>query len=440
VHIAYRVTGSGPVDLLWYPGAPLLPMESVDDEPSFARIRARLGSFCRVIQFDARGVGLSDPTPPSSPPTLEQWVDDALAVLDAVGVASSAVFAARDSTLEAVMLAAAHPSRVTRLVIVNGFARLRRAVGYPDGIPDRVIDGFLVSNTDPDAGRDATDTGRSDFLSYAAPSAAKDEAFRTWWDRAGRQGASPASARAILAVGYQADVRPLLPSVSAPTLVLHRKDNRNFRVGLGRYLAEHIPDARFVELPGADCLYWAGDTRQLLDEIEEFLSGRRPEPSSERVLTTVLFTDIVGSTEQAARVGDQRWRELLDEHDTVAEQQVARFSGRLIKTTGDGVLATFDGPARAVRCGCALRDALLRLGVDIRVGIHTGEVELRGQDIGGMGVHIAARVQALARPGEILTSRTVADLVVGSGIEFDDRGDHQLKGVPGTWQLLGVSG
>lgn len=428
VHIAHRVIGDVGLggDLLWYPGAPMLPMESIDDEPSLARWQARLSSFCRVIEFDARGIGLSDPTSPSNPPTLEQWVEDAIAVLDAVGCSSVAVIAPRDSTLEAVMLAASHPERVSKLVIINGSARMRRADDYPAGMPDRLVDRFLATNTDPALDAEA----RPDFLSFAAPTVADDPAFRSWWDGAGRRGGSPATARAVLDIGYRADVRPLLPLVRAPVLVLHRRDSRNIRVGHGRYLAEHLPNARLVELPGADCLYWVGDAEPMIDEIEEFLTGQRLGTDPERVLAAVLFTDIVGSTETLARIGDRRGRDRLDRHDDIVRRQLERFHGRLIKTTGDGVLATFDGPTRAVRCAIALRDELAALGIDIRVGIHIGEVEVRGDDIAGMTVHIAARVESLAGAHEILMTRTVVDLIVGSGIDVTNKGEHQLKGVP----------
>jgi class 3 adenylate cyclase len=436
VHLAYRVLGSGPVNLLCYPGAPLLPMESVDEEPHFRRVLERLCSFARVVQFDARGIGLSDPVSPAEPPTLEQWVDDAICVLDVCGCDETVVFAPRDATLQAVMLATAHPARVSKLVIVNGFARFRRADDYPIGIPGGTLDAFLESSIEGVPGGDAT--GADDFLTLGAPSMASDPAFRSWWDRAGRQGASPATAAAILAVGYAADVRPLLPAVSAPTLVLHRRDESVFRIGHGRYLADHIPGAKFVELEGADSLYWVGDTRSLLDEIEEFVTGARLGNRSDSVIATVLVTDIVGSTETLARVGADEWRDLLDRHDTAVRRQLERFGGREIKTTGDGFLATFDGPARAVTCAQAIRDAAAQMGIVIRAGLHTGQVELRGDDIAGMAVHIAARVESLAGPGEVLASRTVVDLIVGSGIEFADRGEHALKGVPGRWNVFAV--
>jgi class 3 adenylate cyclase len=437
VHLAYRVLGTGAVGLLLYPGAPLLPMESVDEEPHFRRVLERLCSFARVVQFDARGVGLSDPVSPSEPPTLEQWVDDAICVLDACGCDEVVLFAPRDSTLQAVMLATAHPARVSKMVIVNGFARFRRADDYLIGIPGDTLDAFLESSIEGAPGADAA--APDNFLNTGAPSVAADPAFRAWWDRAGRQGASPATAKAILAVGYAADVRPLLPTVSAPTLILHRRDETVFRIGHGRYLADHIPGAKFVELEGADSLYWVGDTRPLLDEVEEFVTGARLANRLGSIIATILVTDIVGSTETLARVGPDEWRDMLDSHDAAVRRQLERFGGREVKTTGDGFLATFDGPARAVTCAQAIRDVAAQMGMDIRAGLHTGQVDWRGDDIAGMAVHIAARVEALAVPGEVLASRTVVDLIVGSGIEFEDRGEHELKGVPGVWKVFAVA-
>jgi len=436
VHLAFRTLGRGP-DLLLYPGAPLLPMESVDEEPRFRRVLERLASFARVVQFDARGIGLSDPVSPAEPPTLEQWVDDAICVLDGCGCGEVVLFAPRDSTLQAVMLATAHPARVSKLVIVNGFARFRRTEDYPVGIPGKALDAFLESSIE---GVPGTNEGtREDFLSFGAPSVAGDAAFRAWWDRAGRQGASPATAKAILGVGYAADVRPLLPAISAPTLILHRRDESVYRIGHGRYLADHVPGARFVELEGPDSLYWVGDTGPLLDEVEEFVTGARLADRADSIIATVLLTDIVGSTEILARVGPDGWRDLLDRHDAAVRRQLERYGGREVKTLGDGFLATFDGPARAVTCARAIRDAAAQMGMDIRAGLHTGQVDLRGNDVAGMAVHIAARVEALADPGEVLASRTVVDLIVGSGIEFEDRGDHELKGVPGSWKVYALA-
>jgi class 3 adenylate cyclase len=432
VHIAYQVHGADGPDLLAFSSS-LIPIDSVVDEPSLARFDRRLASFSRVIRFDMRGVGMSDSVSPTDPPTLEQWMQDAVAVLDAVGSERAALLAPRDAALQAILLAATHPNRVSHLVLVNGTARFMRDDDYPFGIPERLLDAFLEVNMEPDAVEQGYDV-----LASAAPTVVDDSAFRSWWNRAGNRGAGPATARAIQAVYTKADVRPLLPFIRAPTLVLHRVGNVLTRVGHGRYLAEFIPGARYVELPGADDLYWVGDTEEMLDEIEEFVTGQRRGPDVDRILTTVLFTDIVGSTERAGEVGDRRWRDLLDQHDEVVRRHLERFQGREVKMTGDGVLATFDGPGRAVHCAIAMRDATARLGLAIRVGIHTGEVEVRGEDIGGMAVNLASRIESAADPNEILLSRTVVDLIVGSGIETRDRGEHDLKGVPGSWQLFAV--
>ena len=432
VHIAYQVLGAGAPDILLFSSG-VLPIDSMDEEPLLARFQRRLASFGRLIRFDLQGVGLSDPVLSAGPTTLEQWVEDAVAVLDAVASKRAAVLAPMDASLQGVLLAATFPERIASLVIVNGTARLARADDYPIGIPERILDRFLDLNMEPDA------AGKGfDILPVTGPSVAHDESFRTWWVKAGYRGASPATARSIQAVNFQADVRAILPLVRVPTLVLHRRDNEMVRVAHGRYLAEHIPGARYVELDGPDFLYWVGDSREMLEEIEEFITGVRGSGSPDRVLATVLFTDIVGSTSHIAHLGDQRWRDLLDLHDRATRRQLARFRGREIKTTGDGVLATFDGPARAVNCACAIRDAAAQLGVEIRAGVHTGEVEVRGEDISGMAVHIAARVAAAAQPRQVLVSRTVVDLIIGSEITTQEQGTHSLKGVPGRWRLFAV--
>jgi DNA-binding SARP family transcriptional activator/class 3 adenylate cyclase len=434
VDIAFQTSGADAPDLLMFSTA-VLPIDSMDEEPSLARFNDRLASFSRLIRFDVRGVGMSDTFAPSSPPTLEQWIQDAVAVMDAAGSERAAIFGPRDASLQAILLATTYPDRVSSLIIVNGTARLARADDYPIGVPQRILDRFLELNMEPDA----VERGL-DLLTTAAPSVAHDDSFRAWWNRAGNRGASPARARAMQAVYQQADLRPVLPLVRVPTLILHCRDNAMFRAAHGQYLAANIPEARYVELPGADDLYWVGDADAMLDEIEEFVTGVRPGPRPDRVLATVLFTDIVGSTKRVAEMGERRWRDLLDRHDLAVRRQLERFQGQEIKMTGDGVLATFDGPARAVRCGCAIRDAAAQLGLEIRAGVHTGEVEVRGDDIGGMAVHIAARVQSLAKPTEVLVSRTVVDLIVGSGIETIDRGEQVLNGVPGTWRLFTAEG
>jgi len=328
-------------------------------------------------------------------------------------------------------LAAMHPDRVSALVIVNGMARCLVDTDYPLGISVEQMHRFL-DTTNP-----SSEGSTPEQVAEFAPSAANDENFREWWYETGRRGASPATARALLRVAIESDVRPVLSAIRVPCLVVHFRDENFFE--LGRYLADGIPGAQFVEIDGADNYWWAADNANLaLDEIEEFITGVRGGHAVDRVLATVLFTDIVGSTERSSELGDRRWRDLLDRHDAVVRRQLGRFRGREIKSTGDGFLATFDGPARALECAGAIRDAARQLGLDVRSGVHTGEIEIRGDDIGGIAVHIAARVAGNARPGEVWTSRTVTELVVGSGLDFDDKGAHELKGVPGTWQLFAV--
>jgi class 3 adenylate cyclase/pimeloyl-ACP methyl ester carboxylesterase len=432
LHVAYQVLGDGPIDLLALTNGTTISIDR-EDEPHWRRFDRRLASFSRLIRFDPCGLGLSDPLPGGSSPTLELWMQDAVSVLDAVGSSRAALFGVANGGLVAMLLSATYPERTSAQVLMHCFARLARDSDYPWGIPQGVIDNFLEAVTDPDYRGEAVDD-----LGLMAPSLATDVEFRSWWKHAGQRGASPASSRAIQALAVGADIRAVLPMIKTPTLVLNRVDNAFIRIGHGRYLAENIAGAKLIELPGRDHLPFVGDTDGLVGEIEEFLTGSRGAPNAERTLATILFTDIVGSTELAAGTGDRRWRELLDDHDRMAERQVHRFGGRQVKTTGDGILATFDGPARAIHCGLALREGARQLGLHVRVGLHTGEVERRGDDVGGIGVHIAARVQARAQPGEVWVSRTVTDLVAGSGIAFSDRGEHQLKGVPGAWQLFAV--
>ena len=432
LQVAFQVVGDGPLDLLWFSGG-LIPIDIMDEEPRLARFQRRLGSFSRLVRFDPRGAGLSDPISLSTPPTLEQWAHDARAVMDAVGSERTAVFAPAPAAMEAVVFAATYPDRVAALVVVNGMARMLWAPDFPLGVSREFMDTFRRVNTEPDA----VERG-FDILPVVAPSAAHDPSFRNWWVRAGNRAASPAMARAIMQVRQDADVRPALPLIQAPTLVLHRQDNRFIVVGHGRYLTEHIPGAKYVELPGADNVPWIGDTTVMLDEIEEFLTGVRHQAEPDRVLATVLFSDIVDSTAQASTMGDRAWHDRLDAHDAMVRRQLDRFRGREIKATGDGFLATFDGPARAIQCGGAIRDGARQMGIEVRVGLHTGEIDLRGADVGGVTVNIGARVAAQAGPGDVLVSRTVVDLVAGSRLTFEDRGEHELKGVPGTWRLFAI--
>ena len=432
IDIAYQVLGDGPTDLLLLTGA-IIPIDCMDEEPSMARFQRRLASFCRLLRFDKRGMGMSDRGSPSAPPTLEHWAHDAVAVLDAVGCERAAVFTSYLDSPAGLVLAAMHPERVSGLVVLNGAARVRWAPDYPLGLPESRVDlSRLTAETD------AVDQGH-DLLAMVAPSVAHDTAFRSWWDRSGNLGRTPAMARASLEAMYETDVRQFLPQIRVPTLVLQRTDVFS-GVGHGRYLAENIAGARYVELSGADMPYWVGETGPMLDEIEEFVTGVRGGSGTERVLATVLFTDVVGSTDRAARLGDGHWRDLLERHDQTVRQQLQRFRGREIDAAGDGFLATFDSPGRAIECAFAIRNTLRSLDIEVRAGIHTGEIELRGDGVAGMAVHIGARVSALAAAGEVLVSGSVPPLLTGSGIGFVDRGEHELKGVPGPWRLFAVEG
>jgi len=432
-YVAYQAIGEGSRDLLVVMEG-FISVDMMDDEPRLARCMARLGSFARLVRFDRRGIGLSDPVSPSTPPTLEQWVEDAIAVLDAVESERAVVLASAEASSVGLLLAATHPDRVRSVVVVNGFARALVDVDYPEGLPREALAQFVESTVAPSA------DANSDFLLEVAPSVANDAGFRQWWEEAGRRGASPGTARALLRVAMESDVRAVLPAIRVPTLVVHLRDDPLIPIPAGRYTADHVPGSHRVEVPGADDYWWSSDSAGVvLDEVEEFVTGVLATPPENRVLSTVLFTDIVSSTVRAIELGDHRWRDMLDGHDKAVRRQLARFRGKEVNTTGDGFLATFDGPARAVHCACAIRDAARQLGVEVRSGVHTGEIELREDDVAGVAVHIAARVAALAEPSTVWVSRTVTDLVTGSGIGFSDRGNHDLKGVPGTWALYAVA-
>ncbi len=433
VHLAYQTLGDGPRDLLCAGYGNMVSIDLRDEEAHFRRFERRLSSFTRYIRFDPRGLGLSDPIAPGTPSTIEQGVDDLVSVLDAAGSSRANVFAVGGSGLTALLAAATHPDRVASLVLVHAFARLVRSDDYPYGVSQRTLDHFIDSVLD----LDDEEQRPVDDVDLIAPSLSDDPGFRAWWKRAGQRSASPASARTWLTMTFNSDVRAIVPLVTTPTMLLHRPDSP-FGGPLSQYLADHLADARLVALPGRDDMPWAGDGDAVVDEIEEFLTGVRGESGSDRVLTTVLFTDIVRSTERAARTGDRAWHELLDRHDEMVREELRRFRGREIKTTGDGVLATFDGPARAMRCALAICAGARRQGIEVRAGLHTGEVELRGDDVSGIAVNLAQRVSSLAGPSEVLVSRTVVDLVVGSGIAFDDRGQQTLKGIAEPWQLYAV--
>jgi class 3 adenylate cyclase len=432
IDIAYQVVGNGPSDLVMLSG-PLVPVDSIDDEPTFYRFHRRLASFNRLIRFDHRGTGLSSRAPSMDVVGPTFWAADALAVMDAVGCEQAAIFAPSFSAMTGIVLAADYPERVRSLLIVNGTARMVRGPDYPVGADISAANPFMTVALEPDAVEQGFDT-----LRYIAPTVAADDAFRAWWDLAGNRAASPSMARALTQLVASADVRDALPRVTAPTLILHRKDAIFIPVGHARYLAERIAGSRYVELPGTDSLYWVGDTAPMLDEIEEFITGMRGGSDAERVLTTIVFTDIVGSTERAAALGDDRWHALLDNHDNVVRHELHRFRGREVNTVGDGFVAMFTSPSVAIDCAEAIIDAVRPLGIEVRVGIHAGEVEVRGDDIAGMAVHIGARVAALAGPSEVLVSSTVREIVAGSRRRFTDRGEYVLKGVPGRWRVHGL--
>ena len=432
-HLAFVVLGDGPIDLVEVGNGSNMSIEAAHDEPRWEAYVEALSSFARLIRFDARGIGLSDPLSANGA-TIEQYANDTLAVMAAAASDEAALVATGHSGPVAMFLAATNPSATRALVLINTYARIVRTDDYPIGIPASLFDRFMDSLVEPPATPTAPSEAADD-LPLMAPSRMREGAFQSWWREAGHRGASPAAARAMFMMSRDTDVRDLLRQVQAPTLVLHAVGNNFVRVDHGRYLGTHISNARFTELASADHLPWTDDTGTV-GEIEEFLTGTRHAPTGKRRLATVLFTDIVQSTEAVRSLGDQAWRDRLDRHDLLTERQVSRFGGRLVKATGDGVLATFDGPAAAIFCAKAIADGVAQIDVSIRCGVHIGEIEQRGEDIAGIAVHTAARICSAAQPAEILVSRTVTDLVAGSGIEFDDRGEHQLKGVPGSWHLF----
>jgi pimeloyl-ACP methyl ester carboxylesterase len=430
--IAYQVLGDGPVDLLVLPG-PLVPFDSIDAEPSLYRFHRRLESFGRVIRFDQRGMGGSSRSRSNDMIGPHFWAEDALAVMDAAGCERATIVGSGWTGMSGLVLAADHPERVRNMVIINGSARALWAPDYPMG--GRIGENpWKAVALDPDAVEQGFDV-----LRIIAPTVADDDVFRRWWDQAGNRAQSPSEAQATLEAIAMADLRDVLARITVPTLILHRKDAVMIPVEHGRYLADHIAGSRFVELPGADTLHWTGDADTILDEIEEFATGARGRVGTERVLTTIVFTDIVGSTQRAAEVGDRRWHDVLDNHDRIVRRELQRFRGREVNTAGDGFVATFTSPSVAIDCAEAIVDAVRPLGIEIRAGIHAGEVEIRGADIAGMAVHIGARVGTLAAAGEVLVSSTVREIVTGSRRVFTERGEHVLKGVPGRWRVYAVT-
>jgi pimeloyl-ACP methyl ester carboxylesterase len=429
VNIAYQVVGEGPRDLVYVPGW-ISNVEMMWEQPPMARFLERLASFSRLILFDKRGTGLSDRVSNDKLPTLEERMDDVRAVLETVGSERAALFGHSEGGNMCMLFAATYPERTTALITLGCFAKRRD--------PD---DDYPWAPAADDREESTLDVERNwghlrpEDVRYYAPSRVEDEQFVRNLERYFRRGASPGAAAALLRMNSYIDVRAVLPTIRVPTLVLHRSGDRDVDVAEGRYLASRIQGSKFVELAGDDHVISAGDIEAVADEIEEFLTGTRPLPEPDRVLATVMFTDIVGSTERAVQLGDRRWRELLGEHDGAVRRELDRFRGREVDTAGDGFLAAFDGPARAVRCALSTGEAVRELGIEIRAGVHTGECELDGPKIRGIAVHTGARIAALAGPSEVLVSQTVKDLVSGSGLNFEEHGVHELKGLPGEWRV-----
>jgi class 3 adenylate cyclase len=424
-NLAYQVSGDGPLELVFLYGAG--PIDLLAEDPGFVRVRRRLGSFSRTVWFDHRGMGASEGDPLD---TIPGEISDAdlSAVLDAVGFPRPALVASSGG--RAIHFSVTHPERVSALVLVNTYAHYVREDDYPWGLSPERLDRLVTAIKEG--------WGTGEYVDAAALSRMADKRFRAWYARSLRFSTGPDRAADMTRASYEADVRALLPSVSVSTLVLHREGNRWIHLGAGRYLAEHIPNAKFVVLPGQEPLFFMGDTDALVDEIEEFLTGARSGTEGDVHTMTVLFTDIVASTEHQARVGPREWSRFTDRHDAMVRSALARHRGREVKTTGDGFLVTFDATGRALGCAADILAGAKDIGLELRAGIHTGEVEARSDDIAGLAVTIAKRVCDLAGPGQVLTSETVRGHMVGTGIEFRDQGEHQLKGVPGAWRLFTV--
>jgi pimeloyl-ACP methyl ester carboxylesterase len=426
LNIAYQVVGEGPLDLIYVPGW-ISNVELNWEEPAHAHVLERLASFSRLILFDKRGTGLSDPVPLDRLPTLEERMDDVRAVLDAIECKQAALFGFSEGGLMSILFAATYPERITALALYGTFAKRIKSPDYP----------WAPSPDDRRRELENLERNWAERMDLDQLAPSEDDAFKDRLATYFRRSASPGAAVTLMRMNTEIDVRDVLPVIQAPTLVLHRKDDLDVNVEEGRFIAERIPGAKFVELAGDAHTLWGGDTDAVVDEIEQFLTGTRRGREPDRVLATVLFTDIVGSTEQASRIGDRRWGELLERHHAIVRRHLERFAGHEIDTAGDGFFASFDGPARAIRAACAIRESVQPLGIEIRAGLHTGECERMPEKIGGIAVHTGARVAGAASPGEVLVSSTVRDLVAGSGISFDDRGEHELKGV-GAWRLYSV--
>ena len=427
INIAYQVIGEGNIDLVYVPGW-VSNVEYNWEEPHLKRFLLRLASFSRLIIFDKRGTGLSDPAPEL--PTLEKRMDDVRAVMDAVESRRAVLLGVSEGGTMCALFAATYPERTRGIILYGSYAKRIWSPDYPWGPTHAERQKFFDLINEGWGGEVDAET--------LAPSMANDKSFKQWWATYLRRSASPSMAIALAKMNTDIDIRNILPTIHVPTLILHRTGDIDMPVGGSRYMAEHIPNAKYVELPGDDHLWFVGDANAVLNNIEEFITGSYNVAEPERILATVMFTDIVGSTEKAAEIGDAKWKDLLTNHYKIIREELTHFKGKEIDTTGDGLFATFDGPARAIRCAMATNDAVRRLGIQIRIGLHTGECELMENKVSGIAVHLGARVMSKAGPNEVLVSSTVKDLVAGSGIAFEERGMHKLKGIPGEWQLFKV--
>jgi class 3 adenylate cyclase len=425
INIAYQIVGHGPIDLVLVPGF-VSHLDLDWDDPAHARFLERLASFSRLIRFDKRGTGLSDR--PGGLPDLETRMGDVRSVMQAAESEGAVLFGYSEGGPMSVLFAATYPELTSALVLYGTYAKRQDPDKEYPWAPTRAVRKSYAKQIEEDWGWEAD-------MRRMCPSA--DEVMARWWATRARAAASPGAARDLILMNSLIDIREILPTIQAPTLVLHRTGDLDSKVDEGRYIAARIPGARFVELSGDDHVPWI-DPDQVVDEIEEFLTGVRPPPEVDRVLATVLFTDIVGSTEQVATLGDRRWRDLLTAHHAAVRRELDRFQGHEVDTAGDGFLATFDGPARAIRCARSVVTGAGQLALEVRAGVHTGECEIVGQKVAGIAVHVGARVAAAAGPGEVLVSGTVKDLVAGSGLEFEDRGEHELKGIAEPKRLFAV--